>query len=136
MTHTINCRNQAVEHSDAAKRVSDTYQLHRLAVPLECVGHWFAVALHDGSSDGELYPTKRACVRHQKHNEQFYAYVRMMPGTMTICDAEVFLSTYRKMYDAGLRMTDPDHSNGGIDMIPRATCEDQFSQVMSILSGG
>ena len=136
MTHSIACPKKASEHTDAAKRVADTYALHRLAVPLECVGHWFAVALNDGTSDGVLYPTKQECIRHQKHNEQWYAFVRMMPGTMTVCDAEIFLATHRKMYDAGLRMQDPDDRNGGRDIIPRVNQEDQFSQIMSILSGG
>ena len=40
-------------HEDAARRVADTYMLHRLAGGrLGSVGKVFAVALHDGSSDG------------------------------------------------------------------------------------
>lgn len=123
-------------HSDAAKRVSDTYRLHRTADPIGSIGSWFAAALADGTTDGVLYDGKRAAVRHQHHNEQWYAFVCINPGDMSPCEAEEFLATCRMLYDRGIRLTDPDDLHGGRQVIQRATVEDQRSLVRSIANGG
>ena len=123
-------------HSDGAKRVSDTYRLHRTALGLGAVGQWFAAALADGASDGVLYDGKRAAVRHQKHNEQWYAFVCINPGDMSVCEAEEFLAVNRMLYEKGIRLTDPGHAKGGREVIQRATVEDQRSLVRSIANGG
>jgi hypothetical protein len=130
------CRAKAFEHSDAAKRTRDHYELHRMAVPLECIGKWFAVALIDGSSDGVLYDGKQDAVRHQHHNEMYYAYVQINPGGMSICEAEAFLKIHRDMYDAGVRLHDPAHPQGGHSLIPALSAEDQRSMRSSIRSRG
>lgn len=115
--------------SDASKRCADWYQLHRMADPLGNIGKWFAVALSDGSSDGTLYDSRRDCITHQKHNEFYYAYIQIVPSNMTIGEAEVFLTTQRRMYDVNVRIIDPDLPNGGPEMIPRMSNEDQQSQL-------
>lgn len=130
------CRARAFEHSDAAKRTRDQYELHRMALPLECIGKWFAVALLDGTSDGVLYAGKQETVRHQHHNEQWYAYVQINPGGMSVCEAEAFLKIHRDMYDKGVRLHDPDASSGGHSLIPALSAEDQRSRRNSIRSGG
>jgi hypothetical protein len=124
------------DHSDAAKRVSDAYRLHRTALGLAAAGRWFAAALADGTSDGSLYDAKRDAVRHQKHNEQWYAFVCIHPGDMTVCEAEEFLAMNRTLYEKGIRLADPDHVKGGREVIQRATVEDQRSLIRSIASGG
>lgn len=86
-------------HSDAAKRVSDTYRLHREALGLAAVGRWFAVALADGTSDGQLYDTKRDAVRHQHHDEAWYAFVCIFPGDVDVCMAEEYLAMQRELYE-------------------------------------
>jgi hypothetical protein len=134
--HVKGCPARGKLHSDAAKRVSDTYRLHSVALGNDAIGKWFAVALHDGTSDGVLYDNRRDAVRHQHHNEQWYAFVCIAPGDMPICDAEAFIDTARKLYDAGFRMTDPDHRSGGRELVRRATIEDQRSMVRSLASGG
>lgn len=131
--HDLNCPATGAPHSDAAKRMSDTYNLHQAAAGDVAVGQWFAVRLQDGDSDGELYASKRAAVRHQHHDEAYYAFVRIAPCSMSPCEAESFLRTNRAAYDAGMRLADPDHRAGGLDLIPRVTVEDQRAQVGALL---
>lgn len=134
--HTIQCKQKAFDHSDAAKRVSDNYNLHRVANPYDSIGKWIAVALSDGHSDGTLYDSKRDCVSHQHHDEMWYAYIRINPTSMTPCDAEIFLKMHRMMYEKGIRLADPDDVSGGKEVIKRSTREDQSSLMRSIQSGG
>lgn len=129
-----NTRHSA--YGDAARRVADTYALHRLADPIGNIGQWFAVRLSDGSSDMSLYPSKKECIRHQTGDEQLYAYVQIVPATMSPHDAEIFLRTHRKLYDAGIRLVDPDHSAGGLDLITRVSREDQLANVRAALRKG
>lgn len=131
--HDLNCPKTGTPHSDAAKRVADTYNLHRAAIGDDAIGQWFAVRLQDGDSDGELYATRRDAVRHQHHNEAFYAFVCIAPCSMSPCEAESFLATNRTAYDAGMRLADPDHRAGGRELIPRVTAEDQRAQVGALL---
>lgn len=138
MIHEMRCpygqRNE--DHSDAAKRLSDTYRLHRLADPIGSIGHWFAATLASGDSDRTLYDTRRDAVTHQHHNEEYYFFVQIIPGDMNPCQAESVLSGARKLDDAGIKMTDRDHHAGGRVMIPRLAKEDQAAQMRSLLSGG
>lgn len=128
MIHEPWCQQKAFGHSDSAKRLCDMYNLHRIGAGIDCVGKWFAAALSDGRSDGVLYDNKQECVRHQHHNEQHYTYIKMAPSSMNECEAEVMLKTARNLYDMGLRMVDPDHKRGGLDVIKRLTVEDQLAQ--------
>lgn len=126
------------EVSDAAKRVADLYALHRLADPIGNIGQWFAVKLSDGGSAdfNSLYPNKRECVRHQPGDERMYAYIQIVPATMTPQMAQVFLNGMRKLYDAGIRWADPDHCAGGIDPIRRISREDQHASLRAALGLG
>lgn len=123
-------------HSDAARRQSDTYRLHRTAAGLDAIGKWFASALADGATDGVLYDSKSDAVRHQHHNEQLYAFICISPGDWTPCEAEEFLGLQRMLYDRGIRLTDPDHIRGGRQVVQRSTVEDQRSLVRSIITRG
>lgn len=128
--HDAGCKYARPEsggHSDAAKRASDWHNLHR-AVGLDTIGRYIAVALSDGSSDGILYDTKRDAVRHQHHNENFYAFMAIQVASVTVCAAESFLYTHRLVYKAGGRMSDPDHYGGGRQIIPRLQKEDHARQ--------
>jgi len=111
------------EHSDAAKRASSAVNIHLAGAGFDAIRKWVAVRLADGGSDLVLYDTKRDAVRHQLHEQQC-AYVSIPPGGMSPCEAESFIAMHRKMYDAGMRLTDPDHQNGGRDLIPALTAED------------
>lgn len=122
------------DHSDAAKKVSDTYNLHRIAgdtLGIQANRKWFACALQDGESDGVLYDSKSDAIRHQHHNEQWYTFICIGPHSMTPCEAEVMLSVARRAYDKGMRLADPDDRTGGRELIKRTTIED-----MRALAGG
>lgn len=139
MIHEIRCplNGTELEHSDAAKRLSDTYRLHRLADPIGSIGHWFAAALVDGRSDNVLYDSRRDAVWYQKHNEEYYFYTQIGPYDMNQCQAESVLSGAQKIADTpGMKLTDRDHRAGGRSLIPRLTVEDQQAQMRSLLSGG
>lgn len=135
MEHESWCPWKGKSHSDAAKRLSDTFNLHRIGAPYDSIGKWFAATLADGSSDDVLYDDKLSCVTHQKHNERYYTFIKIIPSTMKPCEAEVMLKTARTMYDKGMRMTDPDHKHGGPDLITRLTVEDQLNQMRGIVTG-
>jgi hypothetical protein len=136
----VNCdrarRTPFGDHSDAAKRASDAYRLHKAALGQAAVGRFFAIALADGSSDGVLYDTRRDAVLHQHHNEQWYAFIAIHPGDLDPCEAEEWVALNRMFYDKGIRLTDPEHARGGREVIQRVTVEDQRSLARSIASGG
>jgi hypothetical protein len=138
MIHEMRCPLNGTEtpHTDAAKRVSDTFRLHRLADPIGNTGRWFAASLADGSSDGTLYDTRRDAVTHQHHNEQNYTFIQIIPADMNPCQAESHMGAIRKLHDAGISLVDRDHRAGGRSLIPRVAAEDQRAQVAAILSGG
>lgn len=121
-------------HTDAAKRVSDTYNLHLIGAGDLAKGQWIAVALADGASDNVLYASRLAAVKHQHHNEQYCAYIRIMPTQMTVCEAEAFLRMHRLAYDNGFRMTDPEAPGGGHDIVPRITGEEFHAQADALAS--
>ena len=133
--HDQTCHAQGMGHSDAAKRVSDTYRLHKAADTYGAVGKWIAVALADGTTDNTLYDTKTEAVRHQHHNERWYAYINLSPGDMSVCDAEGYLKTWRMLYDKGIMMVDPNNAKQP-EPITRLNREDQRSQMRSIANGG
>ena len=133
--HDTHCHIRQEPHSDAARRIADTYNLHRIADPIGNLNKWFACRLADGTTDGILYDNKHDAVFHQHHNELQYVFIPLKPTTMSYCDAETFLRTMRQLSDRGIRLTDRDCRTGGPDMIPRVTREDQRSQVRSILYG-
>lgn len=132
-THEPWCKRRV--HQDPARRFSDQYNLHRLAngaANLDCVGKWFAVRLSDGKGDGVLYDSKLDCVVHQKGSEHHYVYTRIGPQSMNPCEADVMLRTHRRMYDRGMRMVDPDHRAGGLELIKRSSIEDQLAAMRGI----
>jgi len=116
-------------HSDAARRMSDTYALHRIGAGYSAHGKWFAVRLDDGRTDDTLYDSKPDAIRHQHHDERFYTFVKIVAPTMTPCDAEVMLRIARNLHAAGFRMADPDDKHGGKEVIRRSTAEDQLAQM-------
>jgi hypothetical protein len=131
----VHCGGKVNDYSDAAKRASDAYNLHRVADPHGSIGKWIAVRLSDGTTDDTLYDSKQDAVRGQHHNEDYYAFVQVGPWSFTPQYAETFLKINRRMYDKGLRLADRDHSGGGRDLIRRVTREDQFNQLRSMFRG-
>lgn len=123
-------------HSDAARRVADTYMLHRIASPgLGSVGKVFAVALADGTSDFVLYDTMADCIRHQRSNAKWYAYLRVGREDMTICNAASLLKMHRDADAAGLKFVDRDDPSFGYELIPRLTAEDHQRMTRALAAG-
>lgn len=121
-------------HSDAAKRLSDTYNLHIIA---GCPrGFWIACSLHDGSSDGCAYPTRQVAMQYQHHNEKNFAYIQVSTAVpMTVCEAESLLRWQRQTWKVTERFTDRDEPGGGLAVIPRLAREDQEAQLRAIQTG-
>jgi hypothetical protein len=127
-------------HSDAAKRVRDTYNLHRAAgyegaaFGLDStLNKIFAVALADGTSDGVLYDTRHDAIRHQHHNEKWYAYLRVERYVMNACQAESVLKFHREAYDKGLVFVDREDARlSSMEIIPRMTREDHQRQLAAL----
>jgi hypothetical protein len=110
MTQIIIDSGQAPDQafSDAARHCADAVNIHvTVHGAFGAIGKWVAVRLADGKSDGMLYDTKGDAVKHQLH-EMMCAYVCITPGGMTPADAESYLRTHRKLYEAGYRLADPD----------------------------
>lgn len=97
-----------VRYSDAARRCSD---IVRQAIVDKHAGKWFAVRLSDGGSDGVPYDTKGDAVNHQLHEQQC-AYVKIPVDDMTPRAADLFLRVNRQLYDAGMRLADPEGPGG------------------------
>lgn len=93
-------------YSDAARRCSDVINLHVAAHKFNAFGKWAAIRLSDGGSDGVLYDTKADAVRHQLHETQC-AYVCIPADGMGPREAEIYLEFNRKLYDNGMRLSDP-----------------------------
>jgi hypothetical protein len=117
-------------HTDDAKRFCDWYNLHREAgAP---IGHWIAVKLADGDSDGCAYPDRSSAVSHQHHNEKWYCFIQLRPCTMTVCEAESLLRWQRHANRLQKGFTDRDAKQGGLQVIPRLTMEDQEQQIAAL----
>lgn len=119
-------------HSDAAKRLSDHYNLH-----MTCLGFGFhgifAVNLGDGSSDGERYPDRASAMRFQHGRERNFAYIRLQAPHMTTCEAESALRWQRQA--AVLAPAQIDEPGGGLEVIPRLTMEGREQQIAAMRFG-
>jgi hypothetical protein len=126
----------AGDHSDAAKRIADAYNLHRVAgagLGLCQVGKVFAARLSDGTSDGVLYPDLRTAIRFQKSNAKWYCYLRLQRDAMTVCNAASFLKMHREADQAGLNFTGRhDDPASGMEIIQRLTVEDHQRQLRAL----
>lgn len=119
INHTPSCRWRGQGHSDAAKRISDSTQLHKAALGWDATGRFIACRLSDGKGGGTLYDSYRDAVRDHPNESDLYLYVRLMAEGMTVCDAELYLWVNRQAHDSGFRLTDPDDPRGGRTLIPR-----------------
>lgn len=126
------------DHSDAAKRITDAYNLHRIAgagLGLHNVGKVFAARLSDGTSDGVLYDGTSDAIRHQKSNARWYAYLRIGREAMTVCNAASLLKMHREADAAGLNFVGRhDEPQSAMEIIPRLTVEDHQQQMRALQS--
>lgn len=97
--------------TDAGRRMAD---IVRQAMVDGHAGRWLAIRLSDGGSDGVTYGARADAVRHQVHETQCL-YLKVPPGgSMSDRDATRYLEVHRQMYDAGMRLIDPDNLNRGV----------------------
>lgn len=88
---------------------------------------WIAIRMSDGGSDGIIYDSKIAAIRHQLHEQQCcYVAMRNLIAGATPRDMEAFLKWNRDAYDAGLRMPDPDAPAGGPDLLMPTRIAEQY----------
>lgn len=118
LAHHANCTYRLRGHSDEAKRVSDVVNLHWIANMWECIGKWVAFRLSDGKNDMALYDSKADAVRHQ-HDPKKRLYIRLVPGGMSLCEAEIVLRTARQMASKGWEL------DTGPELIRRVAPEHQ-----------
>lgn len=120
-------------HSDAAKRFSDVYNLHRAAGTRR---GWIAVALADGSSDGTVYISRHEAVTFKFPRERWFFYCTLSEApSMTVCAAESLLRYKRIMNELDAAHTDRDAPGGGLEVIPRLASEDQEAQIRAVRTG-
>lgn len=119
-------------HSDAAKRFADNYNLHKAA---GMVCGWIAVALADGSSDGNVYDTREDAVRFMFPNERWFFYCCLQQPSLTICAAESLLRYRRIMNEVEGPHTDRDAPHGGLEVIQRLSVEDIEAQIRAVRTG-
>ena len=118
-------------HPDDAKRMSEGAQLAWEADEWASVGKFMAFKLADGSTDHNVYPSKRDAVTHVS-NEFHYCFIQLHPGGMSPCEAHIMLTFHRKAYDAGFRLSDPQDRNGGRTLIPRIGEREIFQQMQTL----
>jgi hypothetical protein len=116
-------------HSDAAKRLSDAYNLHKVAGS----SGWFAVRYADGTGGQVLYATRAEAVADRWPWEDQYFYCTLQAPGMSVCAAESVLRFKRVM--AAMERPDRDMRGGGLEVIPRAAIEDQEAQIAAVRTG-
>lgn len=135
---TINERGEILSggimpgHSDAAKRFSDWYNLHKAAGSRG----WIAVALADGDTDSQVYDTRADAVARMWPREDRYFYCTLQAApSMSVCAAESLLRWRRVMNEVEAPHMDRDAPGGGLEVIPRLAAEDQEAQIMAVRTG-
>ena len=108
-------------HSDAAKRFSDIFNLHRAA---GTTSGWIAVRYSDGSGGDDVFDTREEAVECMwpYEDRHFYATLAAAPS-MSVCAAESVLRWRRIMSEA--ERPDRDVTGGGLEVIEYLTAEDR-----------
>jgi len=95
---------QALAYSDRARRCSDIIRQH---IVNQHGGFWAAIRLSDGGSDGIPYELREHAIQYQLHEQQC-AYIKIPLDDMSPAHAERYLRAVTQLYDAGMRLIDPD----------------------------
>jgi len=130
------CRYSVRGQSDAAKRISDAATLAWVFHGWDgSVGRWMAFKLENGDTDHAIYDTKRDAVLHVP-NELNYAFFKLHPMGMSVCEAEIMLQFTRDAVNRGFRLADPDKASGGTDLIPRIGSDKVSNQLYALRKAG
>jgi hypothetical protein len=118
-------------HSDAAKRFSDAFNLHRAA---GTSSGWIAVSYADGRGGEVVYDTRDDAVQDRWPYEDrcFYATLASAPS-MSVCAAESVLRWRRIMSEA--ERPDRDVPGGGLEVIEFLTAEDRAVAERAAITG-
>lgn len=122
--------------SDAAKRMSDIINGKAIAHPFdELVSSWMAFKLSDGSSDGNLYPSRADAERHQIDPDNC-AYVSMRDSAkgMSARSAQAYLTYCRMAHDNGFKLPDPERRNRSRHILTPLSSQDWRSQISRLLA--
>jgi hypothetical protein len=131
VAHIPTCRWKGKGHTDAAKRISDATNLHKVAGGWDTVGRFIACRLSDGTGGETLYDTHFDAVRHQP-DADLCLYIRLRAEGMNVCDAELYLWINRQAHDNGMRLTDPDKASNNRTLIPRVSTEHQYKTLRGL----
>lgn len=106
--HTI-CP-ECIYITDAAKRMSDTLNLHMVGQGWWNIRNkWMAFSLGAGTGDGVLYDSREDAIFHQL-DERFYAFIcfrKLAQGAKPL-DCQIFLEINQQAYDSGMRLHEPN----------------------------
>jgi hypothetical protein len=130
VAHDAGCRFAREEnggHSDAAKRLADAFNLHKI---LGQSRGWIAFSLQDGSTDDTIYQSRADAVSHQRHNEKWRGYIELSAPSMSVCEAASALRWQR--HTTRLAPADRDQAGGGLVVIPRLSIEGRERQIAAI----
>ena len=126
----IGVKNAGGGHSDAAKRLADTYGMHKAA---GVTRGWIAVSYSDGRGGLTVYDTRAEAVADCWPFEDRFFYCSLAERRMTVCAAESVLRYRRVM--AEMERPDRDMTGGGLEVIPRLAIEDQEAQIRAVRTG-
>jgi hypothetical protein len=115
------------QFSDDCKKLSDSVNMHMLAGN---AGQFAAYKLQDVSTNNTVYPNRKEAVRILWPNQDYYFFVWVPPGGMDLLEAATYLQYNRDLYEAGMKMPDPDDavSPDSIPTMPN-TKEDAARQI-------
>lgn len=119
-------------HSDAAKRFSDAYNLHRAAGTSR---GWIAVRYADGSAELAVYDSREDAVADCWPWEDDFFYCSLTQRSMTVCQAESLLRYKRVMSEMDRAHLDRDARGGGLEVIQRLTAEENEAQIAAVRAG-
>ncbi len=105
----------------------------------ERIRSWVALKLQDGSSDGVLYDSRLAAVRHVPDQRwyAFFSFRNAPQGFASLKDAQLFIDYHRMAYAQGAQqaLADPDQPNGGRELIMPTPLEQIMLQRGLLLNG-
>lgn len=92
-----------MEISDEARRAAD---MMNDALAAGMAGHWLAIRLSDGGTDGKVYEWRKDAVKFQMHEKQCM-YLQVPPMLTPPADMQRLLENHRQMYAENVFMLDP-----------------------------
>jgi hypothetical protein len=107
--HGMAVCSKCVVITDAARRICDQVNARITFTPWDQLVHsWMAFRLADGSTDGILYDSRDAAIKHQSDERlcAYFSFRQAMAGANPR-DCQLFLDLHRNVYDNGGHLTEP-----------------------------